>query len=135
MHGVIPPAVVQAIHQVTHPAVLLPREKVPCEQDLSVPPVQPGGQLLVEGLEVSEQLPAGLHRRLVMAADIGAVVDILAAGFQKVAGEDRQDENPSVAPGSDDPIQLIQCHAQERERGDHEVFYPYFSVLQYAINE
>ncbi len=73
MNRVIPPAVVQAIHQVTHPAVLFPREKVPCEQELSVPPVQPGCQLLVEGLEVGEQLLDGLHRRLVVAADIGAV--------------------------------------------------------------
>jgi hypothetical protein len=46
MDGVIPPAVVQAVHQVAHPAVLLAGEQVQ------------SGQLLVEGLEVGEQLLA-----------------------------------------------------------------------------
>ncbi len=107
MDGVIPPAVVQTIHQVAHPAVLLAGEQVPCEQKMSVPPVQPGGQLLVEGLEIGEQLLAGLHRCLVVATDIRTVVNILAARFQEVAGEDRKDEDPSVATGGDDPLQLV----------------------------
>jgi hypothetical protein len=49
MDRVAPPAVVQAVHKVAHLAVLLAREQVTSEQELGVPPVQSGGQLLVEG--------------------------------------------------------------------------------------
>jgi hypothetical protein len=107
MDRVAPPAVVQAVHQAAHLAVLLAGKQVPCKQKLGVPPVQSGGQLLVEGLEVGEQLLAGLHRRIVVATDIRAVAHILATRLQEVAGEDREDEDPPVAAGGDDPLQFV----------------------------
>jgi hypothetical protein len=71
MHRVASPVgeLVEAVNQVSHPAVVLPGQEISREQELCVPAVQSVGKLLVEVLQIVEQFFAGL----VMSADIGAV--------------------------------------------------------------
>jgi hypothetical protein len=52
--AVRPPAVVETVHQVAHAAVLLAREDVPRGQELGGLVVEPGCQLDVELLQVTE---------------------------------------------------------------------------------
>jgi hypothetical protein len=43
VNGVASPALVEAVHQASHPAVVLPREEVPREEELCVPAVELAG--------------------------------------------------------------------------------------------
>jgi hypothetical protein len=58
MHRVASPALVETVHQVSHPTVVFPRQEISREQKLGVPAVQSVRKLLVEGLQIVEQLPS-----------------------------------------------------------------------------
>ncbi len=83
--GVRAPALEQAVHQLAHAAAVLTGEQISGEDELGVSPVVAVGQLLVQSLQVSQKLFSSFHRRLVMPADICAVRDVVAAGFQEVS--------------------------------------------------
>jgi hypothetical protein len=82
--------------------MVFPRQEISSEQKLGVPSVQSVRKLRVECLQVVKQLLAGLHRSLVVSADIGTMGSVLPTGLQKVSGEDSQDVDPSVAAGGDE---------------------------------
>ncbi len=88
MDAVAPPAVVEAVDEIAHAAVLLAGEDVACEQKLGGLAVEPLLKLDVELLQVTEELLTSLDGGVIVSADIGAVGYVLTAGLQKVPGED-----------------------------------------------
>ena len=91
--GVRAPALEQAVHQVAHAAAVLAGEQIAGEDELGVSSIVAVGQLLVQSLQVSQELFSGLHRSLVMPADICAVRNVVTAWLQEVSRQDSQDED------------------------------------------
>jgi hypothetical protein len=115
------PALEQAVHQVPHAAAVLAGEQVAGEDELGVPSVVAGGQLLVQSLQVSKEFFAGLHRSLVVPADISTVRNVVTAWFQEISRQDSQDEDAAVPACRNHSVELRQCGREEGVGGHHQV--------------
>ncbi len=116
-----PPALEQAVHEVAHAAAALAGEEVTREDELGVPAVESGRQLLVQDFQIPKEFFAGLNRRFVMPTDVGAVGNIVTARLEEIPRQDRKDEDAAVPAGSNHSVELSQGGREEGVGGHHQV--------------
>jgi hypothetical protein len=72
VHGIAPPALEEAVYEISQSTVVFARQYVVCEEELRAPAVEPLGKLLVQVLLVLEKLLARIHGSVIVPTNIGA---------------------------------------------------------------
>jgi hypothetical protein len=72
VHAIAPPALEEAVYEISHSTVVFARQYVACEEELRAPDVEPLGKLLVQVLQVLEKLLSRIHGNVVVPTNIGA---------------------------------------------------------------
>ncbi len=113
VYGVRPPAGVQTVGEVANAAPVLTRENVSSEDELDIPGVESGGHLPVEILQVLHEFFPILNLGLVMLGDVGAVREVIAAGFEEEPRQGSKNQNVPVTADGDQSVELFQRVSEE----------------------